>query len=145
MYLQQRRREWYIIIYIWKVLEHRVPNPSKGASIVPHYADRTGRQCVRWTLPSQAPKKFQTLLTTSFVINRAKLFNCLPCSLRNLSGCTVNSFKTKLDSFLQDIPDEPPVPGYTHLCRAPSNTIPDQLNLKQRDTGMGSSGGAPWL
>ena len=117
MYSQQRR-ERYIIIYVWKVLEQRVSNPSNCAGIEPHYADRTGRQCVRWTLPSQASKKVQTLLATSFAINGAKLFNCLPRSLRNLSGCTVNSFKTKLDSFLQDIPDEPPVPGYTHLCRA---------------------------
>ena len=100
---------------------------------------------MRWTLPSQAPRKIQTLQTASFSRNGAKLFNILPKALRNLTGCTVHTFKTKLDTFLQDIPDEPPVPGYTHLCRAPSNSIPDQLTLKRRDAGLGGSGGAPWL
>lgn len=50
MYSQQRMRERYIIIYVWKILQEIMPNPSIGAGIVPFYADYTGCQCVKWTL-----------------------------------------------------------------------------------------------
>ena len=42
-----------------------------------------------------------------------KLLNCIPKYLRNISGCSVDSFKNKLDKFLQGVPDEPTIPGYT--------------------------------
>ncbi|KAG0716988.1 3-hydroxy-3-methylglutaryl-coenzyme A reductase [Chionoecetes opilio] len=42
------------------------------------------------------------------------------------------------------VPDKPPVLGYTARCRT-SNTLPDQVTLKDRDARNGSSGGPPRL
>ena len=57
----------------------------------------------------------------------------------------VEKFKANLDKFLASLPDEPPVPNYTANCRAASNSIPDQVDLKNRDARTGSSGGPPRL
>lgn len=142
LYSQQRRRERYQIIYMWKILEKHVPNPFNIHSI-PNA--RTGRRCYRKTLPTQAPAKVKSQLMYSFNYYGPKIFNCLPSAVRNLTGCTEEKFKSALDKFLRDIPDEPPVQGYTSQCRAPSNSLPDQVDLQLRDTGCGRSRGAPWL
>ena len=53
----------------------------------------------------------------------SKLFNCLPQGLRNMTGVNIDAFKGALDKFLQSVPDEPQIPGYTAMRRAPSNSI----------------------
>ncbi|KAG0714125.1 hypothetical protein GWK47_014738 [Chionoecetes opilio] len=85
------------------------------------------------------------LLSTSLPHIGPKLFNNLPGKLRNLTECSVEKFKHHLDNHLQTIPDEPPVPGYTSVSRADTNSISDQVNLQHRDAGFGCSGGAPRL
>ena len=52
-----------------------------------------------------------------------KLFNCLPRSLRNLSKCTKEVFKNKLDHLLRSLPDEPLLSCYLPFRRADSNSI----------------------
>ena len=42
LYSQQRRRERYVIIYVWKILEEIVPSPSNSAGIVPRYSASIG-------------------------------------------------------------------------------------------------------
>ena len=37
----------------------------------------------------------------------------------------LENFKSKLDSFLEDIPDKPPVPGYRDA--AEGNSLPQQI------------------
>ncbi|KAG0722251.1 hypothetical protein GWK47_044826 [Chionoecetes opilio] len=78
-----------------------------------HINPRTGRKARRRTLPSDAPARIKTLLSTSLPHIGPKLFNNLPGKLRNLTECSVEKFKHHLDNHLQTIPDEPPVPGYT--------------------------------
>ncbi|KAG0714188.1 hypothetical protein GWK47_014605 [Chionoecetes opilio] len=75
----------------------------------------------------------QDLLSTSLPHIGPKLFNNLPGKLRNLTECSVEKFKHHLDNHLQTIPDEPPVPGYTSVSRADTNSISDQVNC---NTGM---------
>lgn len=58
-----------------------------------------------------------------------KLFNCLPKSLRNASNCSTDSFKQKLDKWLETIPDEPQIPNYTGMRRRESNSISDMLSI----------------
>ena len=43
IYSLQRRRERYIIIYVWKILENLVPNLVKPLQF--YVSDRTGRLC----------------------------------------------------------------------------------------------------
>ena len=56
------------------------------------------------------------------------LFNSLPYHIRNLSGCSIETFKTHLDNYLSGIPDNPIVTG--------GNLPPplDQFNLKNSNS-----------
>ena len=124
LYSLQRRRERYIIIYIWKILEGMVPNPNN--QIVQITNGHRGRRCIRNKLP-KTKASLQTLLDQSFTHNGPKLFNCLPSGVRNLTACSVITFKNNLDKFLKTIRDEPPVANTTMHRSAISNSIPDQL------------------
>ena len=51
-----------------------------------------------------------------------------------MKGCNIEDFKTALDSFLEEIPDEPNIPGTHYTPRAmdiftakPSNSLLDQV------------------
>ena len=61
--------------------------------------------------------------------NGARLFYCLPRSIRNLSGCGIEMFKSNLDRFLKLVLDEPLIPGYTMMRRADSDSLPDLLKI----------------
>ena len=124
LYSLQRRRERYIIIYIWKILEGQVPNPNNH--IVQIASGHRGRRCIRHNLP-KTKASLQTLLDHSFIHNGPKLFNCLPSRVRNLTNCSVITFKNNLDKFLKTIRDEPPVTNSPMHRSASSNSIPDQL------------------
>ena len=128
MYSQQRRLERYRILYTWKILEQLAPNCGLESST----SDRRGRQVKVPQL--KGPLAIKSLREQSFQVNGPKLFNCLPSSIRNLSGITVDEFKFKLDQFLSRIPDEPSVEGLTpSACdlysAAPSNSIIDQSRI----------------
>ena len=47
----------------------------------------------------------------------------LPVNIRNISGCTVETFKLHLDRFHATVPDEPQVRGYIAMRRAESNSL----------------------
>ena len=112
LYSQQRRRERYRAIYMWKVLENLVPDPT-SSTLQSHTSDRTGRKCIRRALPTRAPQRIKTLLAASLGHEGPRLFNALPKQVRDVRGCPVEKFKSGLDKFLRTLPDEPPVPGYT--------------------------------
>ena len=128
MYSQQRRLERYRIMYTWKILEQLVPNCGLETAT----SDRRGRQVLIPKL--KGSPAIRSLREQSFQVNGPKLFNCLPPSIRNLSGITIDEFKIKLDQFLSKIPDEPNVEGLTpSACdlysAAPSNSIIDQSRI----------------
>ena len=78
-----------------------------------------------------APNYVQKLLYASLPVHGQKLFNTLPPDLRNITGCTVESFKRRLDRSLLTIPDEPQIPGYTAQRRADSNSLLDMTRLAE--------------
>ena len=119
LYSLERRRERYCIIYIWKILEGLVPNPN----IRSYDAGRRGRLCAIPPMNNKAPKWTQNLREASFGVRAARLFNCIPCHIRDLTGCNVDKFKKDLDDWLKNIPDEPLVKGYTARRRCESNSI----------------------
>ena len=118
MYSLQRRRERYRIIYIWKVIEGHVPNVNNKINSIQHA--RLGRKC---QLPKIPSGKLGKIGEASLVFNGAQLFNVLPKPLRDMSGVSLDSFKRALDQFLNTVPDEPQIPGYTACRRADSNSI----------------------
>ena len=129
IYSLQRRRERYLIIYIWKILEGLVPNPvinsrnSSGNFIECYYSQRLGRFCRVPTLNSISSNRIKTLKFNSFHVNSCRLFNSLPMNIRNISDCTVDYFKMFLDQFLCSVPDYPHLPGLRKFCPTTSNSL----------------------
>ena len=120
----QRRFERYRIIYIWKILEGIVPNV--GDERIKHqFSLRNGRTCVIPTIKRDAPTRIQTLRESGLTVHGARLFNSLPRCIRDISGQTIDIFKSKLDRFLRLVPDEPLIPGYTAMRRGESNSLLD--------------------
>ena len=76
----------------------------------------------------KGPKGVQSLREKSFQIHGAKLFNSLPKNLRNSRGNDIEEFKSKLDKYLESIPDEPKVGEYIpsacdQITLKPSNSL----------------------
>ena len=122
VYSLERRRERYQIIYVWKVLENTVPNIN---GIVGKENPRLGRSC-DIIVHNHKTAKFRNGTLT---VQGSRLFNSLPKNIRNLKNVTVNKFKNALDSYLQKIPDEPQIHGYTGCRRANSNSIIEMKHL----------------
>lgn len=116
----ERRRERYIIMYVWRILEGLTPNfnqPDAGG-IKSLHNERRGRTCNVPAVSRYIPASVKNIRYSSFAVVGAKLFNVLPPELRNMKNCSVNSFKRALDKFLKTVPDEPLVQGYTQYRRA---------------------------
>ena len=125
---EQRRIERYKILYTWKVLQNKMPNP--GISTLP-YNEIRGRKCY---IPFTRNKK----RLETFQISGSKPFNCLPEELRNITTGSEDEFKTKLDAFLGKIPDEPRCPGLTPgatdmLESRPTNSLQYQIQRAWRE------------
>ena len=119
LYSQERRRERYIIIYTWKSLEEIVPNFGVTATV----NSRNGRYCSVPAVRSAAPHRIQSIRFNSMRVNGPQLFNCLPRQLRNMTDCSVGSFKAALDKHLATIPDESRLGKLIRLCSRASNSL----------------------
>ena len=105
----ERRRERYMILYIYKIIIGLCPNP--GFERIP-YNNRT----FYTVTPKQnrkAEKWVQKLRSTSFFNVAPTLFNSLPLHLRDIkipdtpTKDHVDEYKTELDKYLWHIPDQP--------------------------------------
>ena len=114
LYSLERRRERYIVIYLWKILQNIVPNLTNSIEVT--NSNRRGRLCV----VKQAPAgKAGSLLYNSFRYKAVRLFNCLPREVRDKTRCSVDSFKSVLDTFLTKLEDTPGRPeGQNSLIKA---------------------------
>ena len=108
LYSQERRRERYQIIFIWKIAQGLV----SGYNIPFHVNSRTGRMAV----PAQLSK--QTVHSTvraakerSLRVRGCQLFNLLPLALRNANHGDILMFKNNLDHYLACVPDQPTTQG----------------------------------
>ena len=140
LYSQQRTRDRYPAIYMCKILDKLVPDPTPSA-LQPCTNERTGHKCAKTTLPTRASHKIKTLHAPILAHEGPKIFNSLPKEVIDIADCTMNTFKIVLDRFLGSVPDEPPVPGYTARYRT-STSMPAQVELMNRDARVGSSGGS---
>ena len=125
LYSLERRRERYIVIYIWRILERQVPDFTAGKIYSTNIGGRLGRRCSSSTVRSNAPSDIKNIRYASLSIRGPQLFNTLPPELRNITDCSVEKFKGELDRFLSNVPDEPQIPGYTAMRRAESNSLVD--------------------
>lgn len=122
MYSLQRRRERYMIIYLWKVLEKLSPNFG-----ITENQRRNGRFCKVPHIKSNAPMRIKNLRHASLAVKGPLLFNLMPANIRNMKSCSVEKFKAALDKYLQTIPDQPRIPGLIRYCRNASNSLMDML------------------
>ena len=132
---QQRRLERYRIIYIWKILEGKVPNCGIKSNKNIH----RGRMCNLPPISKHARQVVKSLREQTLQVHGSKLFNKLPCYLRDETNCSVEVFKENLDLFLKNIPDQPMVVGLTPSpCNLAtgraSNSLLEWIPLLHKDT-----------
>ena len=81
------------------------------------------------------------LRASSFQVMGPTLFNSLPPHLRNITNCSVETFKSHLDQYLSGFPDQPVVVGgllphpMDMFTAVNSNSIKDwtsYLNIQNR-------------
>ena len=123
LYSLQRRRERYIIIYVWKILTGLAPNFEREDLGIKAQGEgtRLGRKCL---LPPLVRTREGTIRDQSFSVMGPRLFNAIPVALREFDG-SLSTFKSKLDGFLGGVEDKPPLPGYYDA--AGGNSITQQL------------------
>ena len=102
----QRRRERFIIIMMWKILNNVCPN---SLNIQKTISDRRGLKAVVPPLTKSASAHSQSVYDSSFGVMGPRLWNCLPAKLTNITSKT--TFKTHLSRYLVRFPDHPPVDG----------------------------------
>ena len=121
MYSQERRRERYRIIFVWKVLQglvHGYPIPNRQSP-------RRGRLVDVAKFCSSAPAAVKKAREASLSVHGAKLFNILPRHIRDISTGTTDQFKRELDSWLECIPDQPTIQGRQRAAK--TNSLLDQV------------------
>ena len=106
----QRRRERYIIITMFKLLQNLMPN---DINITFTSSERRGIRAVVPPLNKSATMKAQSKYDDSFAVMGPKLWNCIPAATTRETK--LSSFKTSLGKFLKQLPDNPPTPGYTSI------------------------------
>ena len=139
LYSQERRRERYMIIYVWRILEGQVPNISdneRGCIRLKqtqrhgeNEEDRLGRKCDIPNILTYSTSHVQNLREASISVRGQKLFNILPKHLRDMKDCKKETFKSALDRYLSTIPDEPHIQGYVQMRRADSNSLLDMIKF----------------
>ena len=121
MYSQERRRERYRIIFIWKVLQGLV----QGYPISSRQNPRQGRLVVVAKHHSSAPAVVKNAREASLSVQGSRLFNLLPKHIRDIDTGTTDQFKMELDSWLESIPDQPTIQGRQRAGK--TNSLIDQV------------------
>ena len=108
LYSQERRRERYAIIFIWKISQglvsgYNIPFTSRDT--------RTGRKAEPVPVSQTAAGPVKKAKLASLAVRGCQLFNLLPVNLRNSDHGDIPMFKNHLDILLADIPDQLTVSG----------------------------------
>ena len=119
LYSLERRRDRYRIIYLWKSLEGMVPSLGLNSRWNP----RRGRIVDVVNIARDAPAWVKQAKAHSFKHEAVQMWNLLPKHIRNTTNVTVETFKSRLDKYLQTIVDQPRIPSMTSQCLATSNCL----------------------
>ena len=107
LYSQERRRERYQIIFLWKVAQGLV----KGYKATFVQNERRGRIMQLAPLCSKAPAAVKRARESCLQVRGGKLFNSIPRELRDTFTGSPDQLKARLDGWLSCIPDQPTVPN----------------------------------
>jgi hypothetical protein len=129
IYSLERRRERFMIIFIYKIMIGAYPNPG---IVDTYYEERSGIR-VKSKLNFRAPGWVKTARISSFFNIAPKLYNILPRYLRDPNYIVeptkdnIDAFKKEVDNFLGRIPDQPYTQGREKERVALTNSILDQV------------------
>ena len=124
LYSQERRRERYQILFIWKISQGLV----SGYQIPFSHNSRTGRWAVPASLPSSsAPSTVRAAKENSLRVKGCQLFNLLPTVLRNADHGDILMFKNNLDHYLSSVPDQPTISGLSRAAK--TNSLLHQIPM----------------
>ena len=126
MYSQERRRERYMIIFIWKIANGLV----SGYNLDFTAGGRRGVLCSVKDTNQTAPSSVRNARNSCLSVRGAKLFNTMPIEIRSLQDTKVAHFKTLLDNFLQTIPDQPTISSQGRA--AATNSLLDQIPMHRQ-------------
>ena len=88
-YSQERRRERYMIIFVWKISQGLV----QGYTIDFNDSERRGMLAVTKPYISSAPAAVKRAREASLGVKGCRLFNLLAMSIRSMKSTTVDQFK----------------------------------------------------
>ena len=129
LYSLQRRRERYLICYVYKIVIHLVPNPGLTWDYTRNNIVVSPRYPKQRVNARRVSASLQTLRRNSFFVQGPLLYNKIPKALRELEDIRTpgkeqtKAFKIRLDQFLSTIPDIPGTQWNTLLHWIPSPTL----------------------
>ena len=124
LFSQERRRERYFIIFIWKIAQGLVEGYSLSFTTP---TSRTGRKVISAPIVQSSPACVRRARERTLAVRGVHLFNLLPAQLRNSDHGDTDMFKNHLDIFLMNIPDQPTRPGLVRAAQ--SNSLLHQIPL----------------
>ena len=104
----QRRRERFIILHMWKILNGKTSNDLNIAFVS---RPRLGNLAVIPPKNKSSSAANQTLFDSSFAVQGPILWNAMPHHLNSIQD--LEQFKSKLTQFMLSIPDKPPIRGWS--------------------------------
>ena len=123
-YSQERRRERYMIIFLWKISQGLV----KGYSLLfTGVLGRRGRTAVPNAVLMSSSSLVRKARDSSMGVKGARVFNLLPSEIRNIDADNVDQFKKNLDEFLSQVPDQPTTAGLGRA--AETNSLLHQIPM----------------
>ena len=102
MYSQERRRDRYMILFLWKVSQGMVNGYTLQFTST---KGRRGRTALPHNIVSTSPSSVKKARECSLGVKGAKMFNLIPVEIRNIDSNNVEAFKAALDTFLERVPD----------------------------------------
>ena len=108
LYSQERRRERYQLIFLWKISQGMV----SGYDIQFSSDGRRGRSVIPNTVVRAAPSVVRNVRERTMGVRGARMFNLLP----EMNSDHIEVFKNHLDVFLSSIPDQPTMTGLGEIC-----------------------------
>ena len=144
LYSLERRRERYLIIHTWKILNGKAINIHTQHGDGIRYKQstinsRNGRMCDIPPLIPSSPSSITTIKDNSFICKGPSLFNSLPSSIRDSEYTEIDQFKRELKKYLGKIPDKPKLPGCSPIP-ASSNSL---IDWEKHFTAVKNAGGSP--
>ena len=124
LYSQERRRERYQVIFLWKISQGMVSGYNIDFT---HTMGRRGRSIIPKAVVRAAPSAVRNARERSLGVRGARIFNLLPEQIRSMNTDHIDMFKNHLDVFLSSIPDQPTITGLGRA--AESNSLLHQLPL----------------